>query len=70
MKLAPRIGDKLELLRQSGSLYAQMSGSGATCYAIYEDIAATERAAEHLSTERPDWFVVATQSVPSPKNNF
>nr|WP_312970249.1 4-(cytidine 5'-diphospho)-2-C-methyl-D-erythritol kinase [Brucella intermedia] len=70
LKLAPRIGDKLELLRRSGSLYAQMSGSGATCYAIYEDIAATERAAEHLSAERPDWFVVATQSVPSPENNF
>src|SRR5690606_28207353 len=30
LKLAPQIGDKLELLRASGSLYAQMSGSGAT----------------------------------------
>lgn len=65
LKLAPRIGAKLDLLRESGSLYAQMSGSGATCYAIYEDIAATERAAGHLSAERPDWFVIATQSVPS-----
>jgi len=65
LKLAPRIGDKLGLLRASGSLYAQMSGSGATCYAIYEDMAATERAATRFSVERPDWSVIATQSVPS-----
>lgn len=65
LKLAPRIGHKLGLLRASGSLYAQMSGSGATCYAIYEDMAATERAATRFSAERPDWFVIATQSVPS-----
>ncbi|WP_273793372.1 4-(cytidine 5'-diphospho)-2-C-methyl-D-erythritol kinase [Brucella anthropi] len=69
LKLAPRIGDKLDLLRASGSLYAQMSGSGATCYAIFEDMAVTERAATHLSAERPDWFVIATESIPS-KNSL
>ncbi|MGH6775031.1 4-(cytidine 5'-diphospho)-2-C-methyl-D-erythritol kinase [Brucella tritici] len=67
LKLAPRIGDKLEMLHASGALYAQMSGSGATCYAIFEDMAATEQAAARLSAERPDWFVIATQSVPSRK---
>lgn len=67
LKLAPRIGDKLEMLHSSGALYAQMSGSGATCYAIFEDMAATEQAAARLSAERPDWFVIATQSVPSRK---
>ncbi|KAB2682183.1 4-diphosphocytidyl-2-C-methyl-D-erythritol kinase [Ochrobactrum sp. J50] len=65
LKLAPPIGAKLNLLRESGSLHAQMSGSGATCYAIYDNIAAAERVAERLSAERPDWFVTATQSVPS-----
>ncbi len=67
LKLAPQIGDKLDLLRASGSLYAQMSGSGATCYAIYEVMAATERAAALLLAERPDWFVIATQTAPSQK---
>jgi len=67
LKLAPRISDKLEMLHASGALYAQMSGSGATCYAIFEDMAATEQAAARLSAERPDWFVIATQSVPSRK---
>ncbi|MEL4374360.1 4-(cytidine 5'-diphospho)-2-C-methyl-D-erythritol kinase [Brucella cytisi] len=67
LKLAPQIGDKLDLLRASGSLYAQMSGSGATCYAIFEDMAAAERAAAQLSAERPDWFVISTYSAPSPK---
>ena len=65
LKLAPRIGDKLDLLRASGSLYAQMSGSGATCYAIFEDMAAAEQAAAQLSAAKPDWFIIATQSVPS-----
>lgn len=67
LTLAPRIGDKLDLLRASGSLYAQMSGSGATCYAIFEDMATAEQAAARLSAERPDWFVIATPSVPSRK---
>ncbi|MHC5231080.1 4-(cytidine 5'-diphospho)-2-C-methyl-D-erythritol kinase [Brucella sp. LJL56] len=67
LKLVPQIGDKLDLLRACGSLYAQMSGSGATCYAIFEDMAATERAAARLSAERPDWFIIATQSAPSRK---
>lgn len=65
LKLAPQIGDKLELLRASGSLYAQMSGSGATCYAIYEDMAAAERAAALIMAERPGWFAIATESIPS-----
>ena len=67
LKLAPQIGDKLDLLHASGALYAQMSGSGATCYAIFDDMAATEQAAARLSAEKPDWFVIATQSVPSRK---
>ncbi|MFQ0813951.1 4-diphosphocytidyl-2C-methyl-D-erythritol kinase [Brucella anthropi] len=65
LKLAPRIGATLDLLRASGALHAQMSGSGATCYAIFEDMAAAEQAAARLSAERPDWFVIATQSVAS-----
>ena len=44
--LRPVIGDVLAFLRKSaGVRYAAMSGSGATCFALYDSAAAAERAA-------------------------
>jgi 4-diphosphocytidyl-2-C-methyl-D-erythritol kinase len=37
-----------------------MSGSGATCFALYEDRAAAARAARAVKAERPAWWVRAT----------
>lgn len=57
--LAPVIGDVLEaLVGSAGALVAGMSGSGATCFALYPDLAAARRAA--LTLARPDWWVQAT----------
>ncbi len=35
--LCPEIGEIIKFLRTSGALVARMSGSGASCFAIYED---------------------------------
>ncbi len=44
--LCPAIGDVLAFLRASPAVrYAAMSGSGATCFALYDTSAAAERAA-------------------------
>lgn len=40
----------------------RMSGSGATCFGLYETIDAARRAAEALEKARPDWFIVAAES--------
>ncbi len=63
--LAPQIELKLALLRANGALYAQMSGSGATCFGIFSDEPALMRAAEKITCENPDWFVIPARSFSS-----
>jgi 4-diphosphocytidyl-2-C-methyl-D-erythritol kinase len=47
--LSPAIADVLEALRRTdGARYAAMSGSGATCFALYDTVEAASRAATHL----------------------
>lgn len=56
MALCPPIGDVLRALAgTAGCLLAQMSGSGATCFALYESPAAASSAAALL--RHPDWWV-------------
>jgi len=45
--LVPAIGDVLDWLgQQSGAIFTRMSGSGATCFALFTDEAARDAAAE------------------------
>ncbi|HEV2560636.1 MAG TPA: 4-(cytidine 5'-diphospho)-2-C-methyl-D-erythritol kinase [Rhizomicrobium sp.] len=67
-ELAPVIGDVLDALSKSGALLARMSGSGATCFGIYEDDAAANKAASVISKAQPNWWVKPTNiasSLPS-----
>jgi 4-diphosphocytidyl-2-C-methyl-D-erythritol kinase len=60
MELQPVIGEVLEVLGAAdGALMARMSGSGATCFAIFEDGAQAQRAAEKIRLDRPNWWVHA-----------
>jgi 4-diphosphocytidyl-2-C-methyl-D-erythritol kinase len=59
--LAPVIADVLSALRESaGCKLARMSGSGATCFALYGSAAATEKAAKALRGKFPRWWVRPT----------
>ncbi|ABD89879.1 4-(cytidine 5'-diphospho)-2-C-methyl-D-erythritol kinase [Rhodopseudomonas palustris] len=59
-KLQPVIGEVLKLLGKArGARLARMSGSGATCFAIFADAAAAEAAAQSVSAAHPDWWVHA-----------
>ncbi|MDH3264509.1 MAG: 4-(cytidine 5'-diphospho)-2-C-methyl-D-erythritol kinase, partial [Paracoccaceae bacterium] len=40
-------------------LVARMSGSGATCFGLYADAAARDRARAALAAAHPDWWVAA-----------
>ncbi|MFK7746728.1 MAG: 4-(cytidine 5'-diphospho)-2-C-methyl-D-erythritol kinase [Roseobacter sp.] len=61
--LAPVIGTVLQDLRSAqGCLFARMSGSGASCFAIMSSDAARDAAVQALRAAHPEWWIVPTQS--------
>lgn len=60
LKVEPVIGEVLSALRDAESVrLARMSGSGATCFAIFDDDAAAKRAAAAITLAHPEWWVHA-----------
>ena len=60
MRIQPVIGDVLAALNATdGAWLARMSGSGATCFAIYENTAEAQRAAQKIMLDHPTWWVHA-----------
>jgi 4-diphosphocytidyl-2-C-methyl-D-erythritol kinase len=60
-KLRPQIAGVLAALRlESGCQLARMSGSGATCFGLFETARAAAAAARSLSSAHPRWWVKAT----------
>lgn len=59
--LMPELGDALDTLRtHPRALFASLSGSGATCFAITESAADAQAMAADLSARNRDWWVRAT----------
>jgi 4-diphosphocytidyl-2-C-methyl-D-erythritol kinase len=59
-RLQPVIGEVLSALSATnGAWLARMSGSGATCFAIYENTAEAQRAAQKIQLDHPTWWVHA-----------
>ncbi len=57
---APVIADVLEQLAAlPGAGLARMSGSGATCFALFDSRETAEKAAEQLRAAYPDWWIEA-----------
>jgi 4-diphosphocytidyl-2-C-methyl-D-erythritol kinase len=66
--IVPAIADVLARLAAcEGALLARMSGSGATCFALFADTAAARTAATRLSGERSGWWVAAGRLASAPK---
>ena len=60
LKIEPVIGEVLSALRDAeGTRLARMSGSGATCFAIFSDDADAQRAAAAIQLAHPLWWVHA-----------
>jgi 4-diphosphocytidyl-2-C-methyl-D-erythritol kinase len=60
--LVPEIGAVLALLAaQPGVVLTRMSGSGATCFAIFEDDASRDAAHQSLTVRQPEWWVLGTR---------
>lgn len=61
ISLAPTIADVLNKLNNlDGVQLTRMSGSGATCFALFDDMAAANDGAAQLQRDHPDWWTTAT----------
>ena len=58
--LHPEIADVLACLREMQPRIARMSGSGATCFAIFESSSRRDAALRQISTACPDWWTMAS----------
>lgn len=59
---APAIGDVLAALDgRDGLVLARMSGSGATCFALFRSAAALQSAARAVRVAQPGWWVMETR---------
>ena len=63
-RLCPVIGDILSMIEQTtGCVIARMTGSGATCFGIYESPEQANAAAHKIRHAQPDWWVTAAKTV-------
>ena len=60
--LLPEIAEISDQLRDVGARLVRMSGSGATCFGIFDDVEAAGAAAGELARRRPDWYVQASET--------
>jgi 4-diphosphocytidyl-2-C-methyl-D-erythritol kinase len=61
LELVPEIGVVLQQLKElAGVRFARMSGSGGTCFAVFDDVHGAEAAAAVLAGDHPTWWVRAT----------
>ncbi len=60
-RIEPSIKVVLAALEAEGCLLARLSGSGATCFALFETTDEAASAASHLSQAHPQWWVRASR---------
>jgi 4-diphosphocytidyl-2-C-methyl-D-erythritol kinase len=56
LALVPEIGAVLAALSQTGARVVRMSGSGATCFAVYDGAQERDAAAAWMAERYPDWW--------------
>lgn len=60
--LLPEITEISDMLRNAGARLVRMSGSGATCFGVFDDRASADAAERQLARLRPDWYFQATET--------
>ena len=61
IQLCPPIAEVLAALRETGAFLVRMSGSGATCFALYRDQESLHCAAETLTERHATWWQMQGQ---------
>jgi 4-diphosphocytidyl-2-C-methyl-D-erythritol kinase len=60
--LVPEVGEVIEALASTGRAgMVRMSGSGATCFALFENIADRDEADRRIAARHPHWWRLATR---------
>ncbi|WP_315919226.1 4-(cytidine 5'-diphospho)-2-C-methyl-D-erythritol kinase [Mesorhizobium sp. SP-1A] len=67
-EIQPAVAEALRALKKADAGFARMSGSGATCFGLYETGNVAKRAAALIRARHPDWFVAATRSTTAEAN--
>lgn len=58
VRLVPDIRESLQAIdQQDGALISRMSGSGSTCFGLFESVESCMVAAENIMLAHPDWWV-------------
>jgi 4-diphosphocytidyl-2-C-methyl-D-erythritol kinase len=60
LNLHPEISDVLSQLRRTETFLARMSGSGATCFALYDTQSQRDAAKKGIADACPKWWTLAS----------
>ena len=58
--LCPEISRVLAVLNETGAFLSRMSGSGATCFALFDSAELRDEAQRHIATACPKWWTMAS----------
>lgn len=58
INIQPVIGDVISALKTHDAVFARMSGSGATCFGVYENLTTLDQAKTAIKRDNPHWWVV------------
>ncbi|MDK4741982.1 4-(cytidine 5'-diphospho)-2-C-methyl-D-erythritol kinase [Rhizobium sp. CB3171] len=61
--LCNEIATLSQLIESQGALATRMSGSGATCFGLFDNLERATAAAASLHSLRPDWYFQATETI-------
>lgn len=64
-RLMPQIASCLDAIRDQGAQLARMSGSGATCFGLFDTRAQARTAGDRIAAAHPDWWVAASGLAPA-----
>jgi 4-diphosphocytidyl-2-C-methyl-D-erythritol kinase len=59
ISLCPLIADILHAFQATNPLISRMSGSGATCFALYDTQEASDAAKENIAADYPNWWLAS-----------
>ena len=62
-QLCPEIATLAQLISDTGAELTRMSGSGATCFGLYQTLEKAEKAVDTLQAIKPEWYFQAVHSV-------
>ena len=60
VRLCPIIADVLVTLRETSAWLVRMSGSGATCFGLFETVIERDAAVDRIAAKQPDWWLLPT----------